>query len=729
MDWKILEFTKENKLKKQVEFLYKSLHTFQKEIIADIYPQIITKKKFCKAENWWYVKNEGLHVYTLEEELCFANAYNRSNYASFLETNVAFNRLPKHKVNVLADENLSIEIQAEFSEGLKAKLAIVEYSETEKQTTTLIDLNKREQIILNKDTKYLRLAMKISGKGILRIKEVTLDRISNKKKEVNYINKHSHQIEKFKELKIACIFDSFTMVNYRNEVELITFTPENWETVLTNNKPHLLFVESAWHGNDGTWQYQIGEYSNASRENLFSLLKWCNKNDVPTIFWNKEDPIHFNKFIDTAKHFDYIYTTDSNMVNEYKKNVNHDNVFALPFAANPKLHNPIQLESPRKDLICFAGSYYANRHQERREIMDNMLDICQEYGLAIYDRNFERPEEEFRFPKRYKEDIIGSLSYKNIDKAYKGYRFMLNVNSVIQSPTMFSRRVFEGLASGTPILSSYSKGILETFNNIVMISEDTNELKKQLKFISENEIAYYRKSLLGIREVYEKHTYKHRLSYVLKNMDIDIPVTMESVTVAVVVYSEEDVKKAISLFKSQSYINKKLALIINNGNEIKNIHDMFNIYQTEDISMYLFSYMENYDEISAVFATDWIAFIDLNNYYGHNYLKDLMLASLYTEADFIGKNTYYSMNKNEHLSKINDGQEYIYVDDLYPKSSIVKNSYTFHKNAKELLSSFLDNKNLSEYKRYGGIMFSSDCYNFIENCNDVPAISRKQVEI
>lgn len=729
MDWKILESIKENTLKKQIDFFYKSLHTFQKEIIADIYPQIIAQKEFCKAENWWYVKNEGLHAYILEDELCFANAYNRSNYASFLEGNVAFNRLPDHKIEVLPDENLSVKIQAEFSEGLKAKIAIIEYGVTEKIKTTLIDFNQKEQILLNKDTKYLRLAMKISGKGILRIKEVTLDRMFNRKKEIKNAKKHSNQITKFQELKIACIFDPFTMANYRNEVELITFTPENWETVLTNNMPHLLFVESAWHGNDGTWQYQIGEYSNVSRENLFQLLKWCNQNGIPTIFWNKEDPIHFNKFIDTAKHFDYIYTTDRNMVSEYKKHVNHNNVFALPFAANPKLHNPIQLEEPRKDLICFAGSYYANRHEERRKIMDEMLDICQEYGLVIYDRNFERPEEEFRFPKRFSEDIIGSLPYKDINKAYKGYRFMLNVNSVIQSPTMFSRRVFEGLASGTPILSSYSEGILKTFNNIVMISEDADGLRKQLKFISENDRAYHRKSLLGIREVYEKHTYKHRLSYILKNMDIDVAVTPESVTVMVVVNSEEDVNKAIALFKSQSYSNKKLVLIINEENKIKDINHIFNIYQEEDISVYLLSYMDNYDEISSAFTTDWLAFINLDNYYGYNYLKDLMLASIYTEADFIGKNTYYCMDENEDLVKVNDGQEYIYVDELRPESSIVKSRYAFSKDAKQLLSSFLDNESLSEYKRYGGIMFSSDCYNFIKDCNNVTANSRKQVEI
>ena len=43
--------------------------------------------------------------------------------------------------------------------------------------------------------------------------------------------------------------------------------------------------------------------------------------------------------------------------------------------------------------------------------------------------------------------------------AYRCYDVMLNVNTVTGSPTMFSRRVFESLACGTPVLSSESVGM------------------------------------------------------------------------------------------------------------------------------------------------------------------------------------------------------------------------------------------------------------------------------
>lgn len=76
------------------------------------------------------------------------------------------------------------------------------------------------------------------------------------------------------------------------------------------------------------------------------------------------------------------------MISEYVKVLGRPTVYALPFSAEPKLHNPIQLKENRIDKICFAGSYYANRHEDRKRDMEKVLDIAAEFGLDIYDRNY-----------------------------------------------------------------------------------------------------------------------------------------------------------------------------------------------------------------------------------------------------------------------------------------------------------------------------------------------------
>ncbi len=728
MDWKILEITKEDAIEKQIVDIYQEINHFQTKIIADIQPKLITDAHFCDAKNWWYVGKEGLHAYMLEDNLCFANGDDRANYASFMENNVAFSRFPTHFIRVLPDETLAIQIETELSQGLQVKLAIAEYNDTEKEKTTLIPIEKEQFLTVGKNTKYLRFALKITGKGIVRIKKAVVERVFEKKAEKIIATSQVEQVKTLRGVKMACIVDEFTMANFQEEVELITFTPENWEEVLSKDIPHLLFVESAWHGNGGAWEYQVGRYANVSREVLFDLLKWCQKRDIPTVFWNKEDPIHFDKFIDTAKRFDYIYTTDANRIPAYKKHAKHEQVYALPFAAQPKKHNPIQLDAPRENKICFAGSYYANRHPERREVMDEMLSFAQEFGLAIYDRNFERPEPEFRFPEKFRKNVLGSLKYEEIDKAYKGYRFMLNVNSVIHSPTMFSRRVFEGLASGTPILSSYSEGIWQLFGNIVMISEEKNQLRAQMRAVVKDEQTYRKRSLEGIREVYENHTYKHRLHFLLKNMGIHLPDSTKSVCVMAIVKSEKEIQSIIKTFERQSYSKKKLALFIRSVEDFSDFNAIINRYQTETTSCYLLSYMENYTDLKKLFDTDFMAYFSENHFYGRNYLKDLMLASLYTDADFIGKASFYRANKKK-LEYVHADSEYLFVQKLLPSRSIMQTNYHFRKNMRNLLESFEQDVNLEGYARFGAKMFSADRFNFVGEGASANPLALNSVEL
>ncbi|MBA3925418.1 CgeB family protein [Listeria rustica] len=726
-----MEIKKKNNFEEQISHVYNTIASFQNELMTDLYPVFLPEEQLKDVNQWWYVKEEGLEVYEEAGDLVFKNADERSNYTSFKEENVAFTRMPRYQIDVLPEETIAVHVEAEVDSGVSVRIAIVEYDGQKKTTTTMVDVNKEAQIMLGQTSKHIRLALKITGKGLIRIKKMAFRRIFSPKKSQSprVLSQDPFQhIKHLHELKVACIFDEFTMTSYKEEVDLITFTPENWQEVLEENPPHFLFVESAWHGNFDTWQYKVGRYANEDRQELFDLLDWCKERGIPTVFWNKEDPIHFDKFIDSAKRFDYIYTTDANRIPDYVKHAKHRNVFALPFAAEPKHHNPIQLPESREDGVCFAGSYYANRHEERREVMDQMLEISDAFNLAIYDRNYERSEPEFRFPKQFEKNVKGSLAYSEIDKAYKGYRFMLNVNSVIHSPTMFSRRVFEGMASGTPILSSYSEGIDKIFGNLVMIAQKPEDLRAQMKEISEDEQLYRKKSLEGIREVYGKHTYKHRLQFMLENMKKNIQLAETEVSVISFVQSEQAVVNVIKAFNKQSYLTKKLYLFARSVDDFKDFNHIINTYQSETVSIFLLDYMQNYKQLTDFIDSDFITFWNQNHFYGRHYLKDLMLASVYTDADFIGKGSYYEKDAEQCEERYMEN-EYRFVTSLRSTRSILKTNYPFRKNVKALLVEFMHGADLSPYMNQGAKMFSADKYNFIENGTHVGEEWLHHVEI
>ena len=167
------------------------------------------------------------------------------------------------------------------------------------------------------------------------------------------------------DMRLACVMDEFTFQCYQPECNLLQLTPEHAISELEAFVPDLLFIESAWRGKNDLWNRKIGTLSSELRE----VLHWCRERHIPTVFWNKEDPIHYATFLTTAQQFDVVFTTDIDCIPRYKAALGHDRVYLLPFACQPSMHNPMALYD-RKDAFCFAGAYYV-RYPERTKDLEN----------------------------------------------------------------------------------------------------------------------------------------------------------------------------------------------------------------------------------------------------------------------------------------------------------------------------------------------------------------------
>ena len=279
---------------------------------------------------------------------------------------------------------------------------------------------------------------------------------------------------------VAAILDTFTEYSLRHEVNLLPISPDSWRAELEETRPVCLFVESAWRGNSGLWRDKIVEHEGAENETLLALLEYCRSTGIPTVFWNKEDPTNFDYFLRAAKEFDFVFTSDADCVPRYREKLGHCRIYALPFAAQPRLHNPSREEDWPRYPVCFPGSWAPQRYPERAETLLHLLNPAIEYGLHIFDRNLTRTDldSDYRFPNRYKEAIKGTLTYEEMLTAYRCYDVMLNVNTVTDSATMFSRRVFESLACGTPVVSSESVGMSRMLGEHVRVTRSTGRNDK-----------------------------------------------------------------------------------------------------------------------------------------------------------------------------------------------------------------------------------------------------------
>lgn len=336
-------------------------------------------------------------------------------------------------------------------------------------------------------------------------------------------------------LRVAVIADTFTTSSLNLAVDVVTLDRHRWPEQMGEGPIDALFVESAWSGNDGQWARGVGHYSDEESSALRALLAHCREWSIPTVFWNKEDPVHFARFIENARLFDLVLTTDNRSIPRYQEQMEQADaqVGSMPFFAQPELHHPVTDGPAVTDRpVMYAGSYYGNRYKDRSEVLRMLLSAAQPHGVTIFDRQADIADSPYRFPDELAPFVEGGLPYSEMIDAYRRYPLHINVNSVTESETMFSRRVVEigcvggAVASGpSAALNHMFRGLVPTLGRISTASAAMDAL------LADAEL----RNLQGWnlrRFVRRSHTLEHRLLVLFRRLGLDVcPSTRPDVVV------------------------------------------------------------------------------------------------------------------------------------------------------------------------------------------------------
>tara|TARA_R110002126_G_scaffold291749_1_gene456676 strand:- start:18554 stop:21013 length:2460 start_codon:yes stop_codon:yes gene_type:complete len=452
----------------------------------------------------------------------------------------------------------------------------------------------------------------------------------------------------------GAILDEFTRDCLSPDLELILVSRAGWRDEFQERTPYAFFAESAWRGNQGQWNYAMTKPRKWGKE-LVEILAWCRDNEVPSVFWNKEDPVNFEVFKSTAAKFDHIFTTDCGSVDAYKRYAGHDNVHALQFAAQPLLHNPIR-PAAQIERIAFTGSWRGIKYPKRAEWLDSLLSPVMEQGLLdIFDRYADEVDNpDLIFPEKFRGSLRGALPYERlVTDIYKRHMAFINVNSVEESDTMLARRVFEILACGAPVISSPSPAIEKTFGDVVISAHSSSDVAEAVDRLR-NE-PFYREHLAvrGVRLVHSEHTYRHRLEQVSKTIGKPL-VLRKPKKVSILCCSKrpEFLNQIARQVKEQLYEDTEIIFVAHApAFSDDQIAEAF----SGDVKLKILKIGPEKvlaDGLNAAMAAadgDYFAKFDDDDYYGRNYLKDAMLAFDYApDVGVVGKQSFFAFLQNQN---------------------------------------------------------------------------------
>lgn len=453
---------------------------------------------------------------------------------------------------------------------------------------------------------------------------------------------------------------------------------QKFEQQIATTTSDFAFFESAWKANKSQWLYAFNSpnLQHANAQDLLKSIGLLRAKKMPVVFWNKEDPMHYEMFKPIAKEADYVFTTDSLKVDQYKKDLGHDQVWALPFAAPIKITNPVGRFKLKTESVCFAGTYYAKNHPDRKKQMDMLLPSLLQFDGAIYDRASNSTSENYQYPEIYRKVIREGVDFAEMTTLYKKFKVFLNVNTITQSPTMMSRRVYELLASGTPVVSTPSKAITEQFPGIVITVRNEEEAKLAVSRLLEDSYYWNKQSVLGIREVMSKHTYEDRWIDIRAKMRGEEAITLNEVKpvkVVAIYHGYQTFPEFVNSIFEQTVAVDELVILKSSKIQLdseafdRNISSKIRIENVSDfnVNQYVKSDLSGY----TLFTTDSVILFK-------NALLDMLLSIKYQQGHAVTRKITYDHKKirTQQDLKLDDPNWFDFVSETSLDCLLLKNS-------------------------------------------------------
>lgn len=393
--------------------------------------------------------------------------------------------------------------------------------------------------------------------------------------------------------RVAMVADSFTYETYEGTADVLYLTPENYRDIAA--RADVLVITSTWRGRFNDWH---GTYSahGILRSKILPIFR---NHGVPIIFYSKEDPPNYGKFLPLAREANVVFTSAQEKISDYISDCPDAGfVDSLSFGVNPLIHTPIGSRRRRNEEVLFAGSWLSHKYPQRQVSARALFDgvLSSERDLLILDRNSALKDPKYFYPREYMDHVGPGVGHLDLMKLQRSVDIHLNLNSVINSGSMYANRVVELQAMGAFVLSNYSLAVNDIYPEVQLIDKPA-EVPLVLESLTGDEL--YRAQNEGLRRVWEYDTAWQRMSEMLKS--VNAPVATLSERVAAVPEGDtsvDDVKLIAALqttpvdvmsvenLQSRSHdYDVIVPLSVSHDYSATHVRDLLNVFRFADVDI------------------------------------------------------------------------------------------------------------------------------------------------
>ncbi len=443
------------------------------------------------------------------------------------------------------------------------------------------------------------------------------------------------------DIRVGALLDAEMLSCIEPDAHVSVVPEKDWESYLEETRPQFIIVNAAWK------LFQGGGLAFADNTHwAVRFLTHCRTLGVPTLFWYTDCVDNTNAFRTIFENVDHIFCCDEIAQDKISRNFASKIREILPPAIQPALHNGFHFSLLERGRLDYLYDGWADM-LEYPEDLSALLQGLKDKGLHIIDSRNTMIANRLADLPQWRGQIFGSVHYKRLISAMKCYSVCLFPRRTLVNEVTRSKRILEALACGAGVVAAAEscrvlpEDVLNSAGELLVISDENgfSEAAQKLKAKKRDPDSHRLKRYLQLH-----HTYADRLLVMCRYAGLVSEEVGESrhpkVSVITPTKRPDLLVSRLDNYIDQSYRNREWIILVNGNNTdvdllqktIEPHHDIRieMVHQQGNLGACLNSGMQ--------MATGKLWFkMDDDDFYGSNYLLDMVLAWRTTGADTFGK--------------------------------------------------------------------------------------------